>query len=156
MHWPPCPAEASKECKQAVSAKRPDPDDKRIGRLLRTRRLLCGMSQVELGKSIGVSFQQVQKYERGINRVGAGRLSKLAEALGVSAGYFFTDGPGREPAAASNELDELMLDKKNLRALAAFSRIGDDGLRDSFLDLVEHLADVFPKKAPTPRRSDKD
>lgn len=140
-----------------MSAKQPDPEDKRIGRLLRARRLVCGMSQVELGRRIGVSFQQVQKYERGINRVGAGRLSKLAEALGVPAVYFFPDDTKPALATSTPELDELLLDKKNLRALTAFGRIGDEKVRDSFLGLVEHLAECFPKRAPgTAKRADRD
>lgn len=129
-----------------MSAKQPDPEDRRIGKLLRARRLVLAMSQSELGANVGVSFQQIQKYEQGINRVGAGRLTRLSAALGVPPAYFFPD-PTSLSSPASGSHGEVLLDRKNLRALVAYSLIGDEALRDALLDLVENAARRFPKHA---------
>lgn len=130
-----------------MSAKQPDPEDKRIGKLLRARRLVLAMSQSELGANVGVSFQQIQKYEQGINRVGAGRLTRLSAALGVPPAYFFPDPASHNSPASGPAQDEVLLDRKNLRALVAYSLIGDEALRDALLDLVENAARRFPKPA---------
>jgi transcriptional regulator with XRE-family HTH domain len=74
-----------------MSAKTPDPVDIAVGHRIRVERLSRGMSQTVLADQLGVTFQQVQKYEKGVNRVGAGRLTKIAEALGVPVSTFFTD-----------------------------------------------------------------
>src|SRR5260370_16780010 len=70
--------------------KAPDARDMDVGRRIRAQRLVCRMSQTELANNLGVTFQQVQKYEKGVNRVGAGRLSRIAEVLGVPVPFFFT------------------------------------------------------------------
>ena len=128
-----------------VSAKRPDPEDRRIGKLLRALRLLRRMTQGELGGYAGVSFQQIQKYEQGINRIGAGRLKVLSAALGVPATHFFTEPADRMSANADPPQDEPLLEKKNLRMLAAFYHIAEEPVRDALLDLVENAARRFPK-----------
>jgi transcriptional regulator with XRE-family HTH domain len=128
-----------------VSAKRPDPEDRRIGKLLRALRLLRRMTQGELGGHAGVSFQQIQKYEQGINRIGAGRLKILSAALGVPATHFFTEPADRMSANADPPQDEPLLEKKNLRMLAAFYHIAEEPVRDALLDLVENAARRFPK-----------
>jgi len=75
--------------KPPKSPRRSDARDNDVGRRVRTQRLAKGLSQTELGESIGVTFQQVQKYEKGTNRIGAGRLSRIAQALEVPVAYFF-------------------------------------------------------------------
>src|SRR5437667_10054023 len=73
-----------------VSPKQPDSIDKLVGRNIRIQRLAKGLSQTALANQLGVTFQQVQKYEKGVNRVGAARLTKIAEVLGIDVGTFFT------------------------------------------------------------------
>ena len=73
-----------------MSVKRPDPVDVEVGHRIRIERLARGLSQTALANQLGVTFQQVQKYEKGVNRVGAGRLTKIAEVLGVPVGAFFS------------------------------------------------------------------
>src|SRR2546423_10096987 len=73
-----------------MSVKRPDPVDVEVGHRIRIERLARGLSQTTLANQLGVTFQQVQKYEKGVNRVGAGRLTKIAEVLGITVGTFFT------------------------------------------------------------------
>lgn len=78
----------------STKKRRPNSTDREVGKSIRAHRLLAGMSQSELGRKIGVSFQQVQKYEKGTNRVGAGRLPQIAEILGVPVGALFKDHAG--------------------------------------------------------------
>ena len=73
-----------------MSVKRPDPVDIEVGHRIRIERLSRGLSQTALANQLGVTFQQVQKYEKGVNRVGAGRLTKIAEVLGIEVGTFFS------------------------------------------------------------------
>src|SRR5438270_2624513 len=73
-----------------MSVKRPDPVDIEVGHRIRIERLARGLSQTALANQLGVTFQQVQKYEKGVNRVGAGRLTKIAEVLGIEVGTFFS------------------------------------------------------------------
>ena len=73
-----------------MSVKRPDPVDIEVGHRIRIERLARGLSQTALANKLGVTFQQVQKYEKGVNRVGAGRLTKIAEVLGIEVGTFFS------------------------------------------------------------------
>src|ERR1700750_2101220 len=92
--------------------------DKKLGEKIRARRLLAKMSQSELGDHLGVSFQQVQKYERGVNKVGAVRLADIAAALGESVGYFQEEG---RVSKAGVEMQELMTDRLNLRICRALA-----------------------------------
>src|ERR1700674_5142714 len=87
-----------------MAKKNPDPVDVEVGRRIRIQRMARGISQTELGDKIGVTFQQVQKYEKGANRVGAGRLTRIAKVLGVSVGTFF-GGPDEGAAAQAERLD---------------------------------------------------
>src|ERR1700752_2734246 len=79
-----------------MSVKRPDPVDIEVGHRIRIERLARGLSQTALANQLGVTFQQVQKYEKGVNRVGAGRLTKIADVLDVPGGTFFTGQEGIE------------------------------------------------------------
>src|SRR5512138_763189 len=80
-----------------MSTKAPNPVDKYVGSRVRMRRILVGMSQEKLGEALGLTFQQVQKYEKGTNRIGASRLQHIARHLGVPVEYFFEGAPQVEP-----------------------------------------------------------
>lgn len=76
-----------------MAGKKPNPIDAHVGSRVRLRRMLMGMSQERLGESMGLTFQQVQKYEKGANRIGASRLHHIAKILDVPVGYFFDEAP---------------------------------------------------------------
>jgi transcriptional regulator with XRE-family HTH domain len=127
-----------------MSVKRPDPVDVEVGHRIRIERLARGLSQTALANQLGVTFQQVQKYEKGVNRVGAGRLTKIAEVLGVPVGTFFTgkemldDEQMRESSEASPL--KLLTVTGAFRLLRAYSEIEDGTLRRSIVDLVEQIS----------------
>jgi transcriptional regulator with XRE-family HTH domain len=97
------------------------------------------MSQTELAAQLGVTFQQVQKYEKGINRVGAGRLLRIAEALDVPVSFFFQDSAG--PAERKQPVMEFLDTAYGVKLMQAFSRIQDRSLQRAVLDLVERIAE---------------
>jgi transcriptional regulator with XRE-family HTH domain len=99
-----------------MNARPRDPIDTHVGQRLRLRRTMTGMSQERLGDAIGVSFQMVQKYERGDCRVGASRLMKISAALGVPVAFFFEQFQGTPPAAMSVAEDKKSLDEKMLHS----------------------------------------
>jgi transcriptional regulator with XRE-family HTH domain len=128
-----------------MSVKRPDPVDVEVGHRIRIERLARGLSQTALANQLGVTFQQVQKYEKGVNRVGAGRLTKIAEVLGVQVGAFFTGKEVLESEARS-ETDgdqasplKLLTVSGAFRLLRAYSEIEDANLRRCIVDLVEQI-----------------
>ena len=122
-------------------AKAPEPKDKEVGQLIRAQRLVCRMSQTELANALGVTFQQVQKYEKGVNRVGAGRLAKIADTLRVPISFFFDGAPGPKTAAGNvNEALGLIRTAGSLRLVRAFENMPSDA-RGHFLALVEILGD---------------
>jgi transcriptional regulator with XRE-family HTH domain len=114
--------------------------DKKLGEKIRTRRVAAGMSQDELGKALGVSFQQIQKYEKGVNRVSAVRLERIAEALYESVSYFHTDG--HAISQAGQDLQTLMTDPINLRICRALSAIKNQAMRRQFMQLVERVSGI--------------
>jgi transcriptional regulator with XRE-family HTH domain len=97
------------------------------------------MSQTSLGHQLGLTFQQVQKYENGTNRIGAGRLAEIAETLGVPVSAFFENFAPRD--AAENPLLELVDTAAALRLLQAYSRIRNSATRHAFARLAEKIAD---------------
>jgi transcriptional regulator with XRE-family HTH domain len=113
-------------------------DDIDVGARIRARRMARGMSQTELGNALGVTFQQVQKYERGVNRVGAGRLVRVAESLDVPVSFFFgaTDGGAEDTREILGFLDTSY----SLRLLRAFSRIPESQVQRAIVELVESIA----------------
>jgi len=121
--------------------------DSRVGARIRLRRMIVGMSQERLGEAVGVTFQQVQKYERGASRVSAGRLYRLAEALGVPVSYFFDEaalvaGDGTsEPSerATSCEMHKS-ISRETLELLRAYYGISDPELRHRFFELAKAIA----------------
>jgi transcriptional regulator with XRE-family HTH domain len=124
----------------------PNPIDKIVGAKVRASRLLAGLSQEKLGAAVGVSFQQVQKYENGANRISASRLQKIAEALNAPLSSFFDGAISSEPTEPS-KLDELnalsnefLLTADGIRFLRAFKSVNDPKTRKSIVDLVVALA----------------
>ncbi len=121
--------------------KRAQKIDKIIGRNIRLHRLARKMSQTELGNQLGVSFQQVQKYENGINRVGSGRLYQIAGILGPHVSVFFKGGDA--PARARDpDLLELLAQPQSVRLIRAFAKISDSAVRRSLVQLAEKFAEA--------------
>jgi transcriptional regulator with XRE-family HTH domain len=110
--------------------------DVEMGRRIRLRRAEKGISQIALAGHLGIAFQQVQKYEKGINRVSAARLQQIAEKLGVGIPFFY-DGEGKEP-----DVDSLLfLDSSfSLRLLRAYTAVKDQAVQRQFVILVEVIA----------------
>src|SRR5476651_1149618 len=123
---------AAKKMKQR-SAGKPDIE---LGKRIRLRRVEQKISQAELGQKLGVSFQQVQKYEKGVNHVGAARLQQIATALDVPITFFY-DGDGK-----SREVESLLfIDSSfSLRLLRTYSKIKDQAVQRQFVSLIENIA----------------
>lgn len=130
-----------------MTAKVPNPIDIYVGSRVRMRRLMLGMSQERLADQIGVTFQQVQKYEKGTNRIGASRLQTIAGVLAIQVSFFFqqdnsqsltTEGLGHMNGL--EDLSEFLTSKEGLGLNKAFMKIGDAGIRQSILTLVTSLA----------------
>ena len=128
----------------------PHPVDAHVGQRLRQRRVAIGLTQDKLAKAVGITFQQVQKYERGTNRIVASRLYELAQVLRVSVEYFF-DGFGAEngaPSAHSSETEDrksvpdVMGERETLSLVRAFHRIGNDLVRRRLAELIRSLGDT--------------
>jgi transcriptional regulator with XRE-family HTH domain len=121
-----------------------DPRDMEIAKRVRALRLQRGISQTELGNVLNVTFQQIQKYETGTNRISAGRLQQIAEVLDVPVSYFYAgvDGNGAEPPSppVDNEFD-LLQSAHAIRLVRAYSRINDRGIRLKLLKLAECIAE---------------
>ena len=119
--------------------KRAQKIDKVIGRNIRIHRLARKMSQTELGDQLGVSFQQVQKYENGTNRVGSGRLYQIAAILGLHVSTLFKGVETGERSSESGLLD-LLAEPQSVRLIRAFSKITDTAVRRSLVQLAEKFA----------------
>ena len=112
--------------------------------------MLLGMSQEKLGEHLGLTFQQVQKYEKGINRIGASRLFELANVLGVDVQFFYDEAPdlgdpnqtaGMAEPTSPNYVDGFLKSREGIELNRAFARIGDPKVRRSVVELVRSLAD---------------
>ena len=120
-------------------ARKPDPVDIHVGKNIRIFRLAKGLSQSALGEHLGVTFQQVQKYEKGANRVGSSRIAKISKILGVPIGRFF-DGSGKTADGVTDELVTNLLSKPYaIRILLALAEIPDDRTRLSLVKLTESI-----------------
>jgi transcriptional regulator with XRE-family HTH domain len=118
-----------------------DPQDAEIAKRLRALRLHRGLSQYELGSALGVTFQQVQKYERGTNRITAGRLYRIAEVLDVPITFFFTGLENRRSESASIAIQfDFLQTSAAVRLVRAYSQITDRGIRMTLVRLAECLA----------------
>lgn len=128
--------------------KEPNPIDRHVGSRVRMRRVLIGMSQERLGESLSLTFQQVQKYEKGTNRIGASRLQQIASVLEVPVSFFFDGAPGEteqrpgfaEPSSSAYVIDFLN-SAEGIQLNKAFSRIRNPRIRRRIVDLVASLSE---------------
>jgi len=125
----------------------PNLTDHHVGRRVRMRRLMLAMSQEKLAAALGLTFQQVQKYERGANRIGAGRLQHLSHILQVPVSFFFEGAPNASAPHGSNgsalslaQIDDFVSDLDGLRLIGAFMRIDNAALRRRIVMLVQEIA----------------
>jgi transcriptional regulator with XRE-family HTH domain len=127
-----------------MPTKAPNPVDKYVGSRVRMRRIMLGMSQEKLGEALGLTFQQVQKYEKGTNRVGASRIAQISEILQVPVSFLFEGGPsgtkgyGEENSPAY--VSDFLATSEGLALTRAFTRIPDAKLRRSIVEMVEQIA----------------
>lgn len=133
----------------SILTRRADGRDAEVGRRVRSRRLECNLSQTELASRIGITFQQVQKYEKGANRIGAGRLQRISEALEVPVSFFFSAQPVAGKSASQVVQDDpfaaasifaLAQSRGAVRLLQAFHKIGNAKAKQSLIDMAESLA----------------
>ncbi|MBY5816874.1 helix-turn-helix transcriptional regulator [Rhizobium leguminosarum] len=127
--------------------KKPNPIDIHVGSRIRLRRTMLGMSQEKLGESLGITFQQIQKYEKGTNRVGASRLQNISNILNVPVSFFFEDAPGERSsggggmeASSSNYVVDFLSSSEGLQLNRAFVKISDPKVRRKVVELVKALA----------------
>ncbi len=131
----------------------PDPIDVHVGGRVRLRRMVLGMSQDALGKALGLTFQQVQKYEKGANRIGAGRLMQLSELLEVPVQFFYDDydsiGGARGFAEDGPEdpFMELLHSQEGVQLCRYYSEIEDPKVRKRVLELVRSISETETAKA---------
>ncbi|MGH6829415.1 MAG: helix-turn-helix domain-containing protein [Rhizomicrobium sp.] len=124
--------------------KKANPIDAMVGNRVRIRRMLVGMSQERLGDLLGLTFQQVQKYEKGINRIGAGRLFEIARILDVPIEFFYEgagQSPGKDFVDAGAPLLEFVSSNEGMQLSLAYIKIKDPKVRKRILDLVKSLAE---------------
>jgi transcriptional regulator with XRE-family HTH domain len=130
------------------ATKAPNPIDRHVGSRVRMRRMMMSMSQEKLGDALGLTFQQVQKYEKGANRIGASRLQHIAGILQVPVSFFFEGSPAHDGEAArglaeaptASYVSDFLATSDGLALTKAFVRIKDAKLRRRIVDLVEHIA----------------
>ena len=121
----------------------PNPTDQHVGSRVRMRRLMLAMSQEKLGAALGLSFQQVQKYERGANRIGASRLQQLSHILQVPLEFFFEGAPNASAphdSLSMVQIDDFVSDPDGLRLIEAFMRIDNATLRLRIVMLLQEIA----------------
>ncbi|MTD94612.1 helix-turn-helix domain-containing protein [Hyphomicrobium sp. xq] len=139
--------EESETEERSSSSRRANPVDVHVGARVRLRRMLLGMSQEKLGEHLGLTFQQIQKYEKGINRIGASRLFDLSQVLGVPVQFFYeelavagTAAGGFAERPAESYAVEFLGSREGLELNKAFARITDPRVRRSIVDLVRAFA----------------
>jgi transcriptional regulator with XRE-family HTH domain len=136
-----------------MAGKKPHLVDQHVGSRVRLRRMLLGMSQERLGESIGITFQQVQKYEKGVNRIGASRLLQISEILDVPVEFFFEEAPHidgrRAPGMAEADSETFILEflnsREGLELNRAFAKIADPKVRKRVVNLVRSLSATSDK-----------
>lgn len=126
--------------------KKPNPVDRHVGSRVRMRRMLIGMSQEKLGEALGITFQQIQKYEKGTNRIGASRLHQIAQVLGVPIDFLYEGAPQAEGATGLAEspsppyVVDFLTTAEGLELMKGFMGIKDTRVRRRIVDLVRVLA----------------
>jgi transcriptional regulator with XRE-family HTH domain len=140
-----------------MTKKAPNPIDKHVGSRVRMRRMLIGMSQEKLGEALGLTFQQVQKYEKGSNRIGASRLHQIASVLGVSIESFYQGAPklgsasaGAAEERASADLSEFLSSSDGVALMRGFLAIKDGKVRRRVVELVASLGEQAGEAATAP------
>jgi transcriptional regulator with XRE-family HTH domain len=130
-----------------MAKKVPNPIDKHVGARVRMRRMMLSMSQEKLGDALGLTFQQIQKYEKGANRIGASRLQQIAQILQVTVSFFFEGSPhapghsgGMSEAPSPAYVSDFLATSDGLSLTKAFMRIKSSKLRRRIVDLVEQIA----------------
>jgi transcriptional regulator with XRE-family HTH domain len=132
-----------------MTKKAPNPIDKHVGSRVRMRRMMLGMSQEKLGDALALTFQQVQKYEKGTNRIGASRLQQISQILQVPVAFFFEGAPhlaegvvvdALETAPSPTYVSDFLATSDGLSLTKAFMRIPDPKLRRRIVDLVQQIA----------------
>jgi transcriptional regulator with XRE-family HTH domain len=135
---------------RTMTKKAPNPIDKHVGSRVRMRRMMLGMSQEKLGDALTLTFQQVQKYEKGTNRIGASRLQQISHILQVPVAFFFEGAPNLtdgamlaetgESAPSPTYVSDFLATSDGLSLTKAFMRIPDAKLRRRIVDLVQQIA----------------
>lgn len=131
---------------QMMAKKSPNPTDKYVGSRVRMRRLMLEMSQKKLGEKLRLTFQQVQKYEKGTNRIGASRLQHISQILKVPVSFFFDGALGKQAddgsskAPVADYVSDFLSSSDGLALTKAFTNIKDSKLRRRVVDLVEEIA----------------
>jgi transcriptional regulator with XRE-family HTH domain len=130
-----------------MAKKAPNPTDKHVGSRVRMRRIMLSMSQEKLGDALSLTFQQVQKYEKGTNRIGASRLQQIAHILQVPVSFFFEGAPslagpgdGLQEAPSPAYVSDFLATSEGLALTRAFTRIKEPKLRRRIVDLVKEIA----------------
>jgi transcriptional regulator with XRE-family HTH domain len=128
-----------------ITKKTPNPIDRHVGSRVRMRRMMISMSQEKLGDRLGITFQQVQKYEKGTNRIGASRLHHIARVLGVPIEFFYEGAPqvgavqGFAESPASGYVADFLTTSEGLELVKAFIAIKDPKVRRRIVDLAKAL-----------------
>jgi len=132
---------------QLPRKKAPDLTDQHVGGRVRMRRKMLAMSQAQLAEALGITYQQVQKYERGANRIGASRLQQISHILQVPVAFFFEGAPNAAAPHGSNgsalsmaQIDDFVSDSDGLRLIRAFMRIDNADLRRRIVMLAQEIA----------------
>jgi transcriptional regulator with XRE-family HTH domain len=130
-----------------ATKKAPNPTDKHVGSRVRMRRKMLAMSQTKLGDALGLTFQQVQKYEKGTNRIGASRLQQISHILQVPVAFFFEGAPNASAPHGSHgsalsvaQIDDFISDSNGLRLMRGFMRIDNVAVRRRIVMLVQEIA----------------
>lgn len=125
--------------------KNPDPIDVYVGSRIRLRRNILRLSQEKLGEKLGITFQQIQKYEKGTNRVGASRLQAISDIMGVPVSYFFEEALGNRIADGFGESENTYMDfcssSEGIQLMRAFTNISDAKVRRKIIDLAKALSE---------------
>jgi transcriptional regulator with XRE-family HTH domain len=132
-----------------LKVKAPDARDIEVGRRIRAQRLVRRMSQTELGTRVGITFQQIQKYEKGVNRVGAGRLTRIAEVLGVPVSFLFgaTEHSSGNSGKNANAAFSFLETAGAVRLVHAYREIRNPHIRRALVMLAEQIASDAPRKS---------
>ena len=129
-----------------IAKKTPNPIDRHVGSRVRMRRMMVSMSQEKLGDRLGITFQQVQKYEKGTNRIGASRLHQISSILGVPVAFFYEGAPNPDGAPGSTEagnppyVSDFLATSEGLALTKAFMKVADPKVRRRIVDLVQAMA----------------